>query len=85
MGSMACWLVYQRFGKKYVFCVIKKSGKSIVGWMDGRCGRKEGKSAKIGSSLKMCAVNYSSLYRDLYMGSYICWAWGGVVVKAMRY
>jgi hypothetical protein len=39
--------------------------------MNGRCGRKEGRSAKRRSGLKMFAVNYSSLYRDLCMGSYI--------------
>jgi len=43
----------------------KAENRVLFGWMDGRCGRKEGKSAKVESSLKMCAVNYSLLYRDL--------------------
>ena len=46
MGSVACCLLYQRFGKKYILCVIKKSGKSSAGWTDGRSGRKEEKSDK---------------------------------------
>jgi hypothetical protein len=39
--------------------------------MDGRSGRKKENLTKIENSLKMCAIKYSSLYHDLYMGSYI--------------
>lgn len=65
-----CWLLYQSFGKKYVLCVIKKSGKSSAGWMDG-CGKKEEKSAKIGSSLKMCAL-ITAPYIVTYIWDHIC-------------
>jgi len=47
MGSVACWLLYQRFGKKkYFLCVIKKSAKPNAGGIDGRSGRKEEESDK---------------------------------------
>jgi len=36
----------------------------LVGLMDGLEERKKNLT-KIGSSLKVCAVNYSSIYRDL--------------------
>jgi hypothetical protein len=46
MGSLACWLMYHRFGKEYVLCVIKKSGKSsgcMVFWLEGWTVWKKGR------------------------------------------
>jgi hypothetical protein len=43
MGSVACWLLHQRFGKKNTFCVSlgKAENRVLVGWMDGVEERKE--------------------------------------------
>jgi hypothetical protein len=43
MGSVACWLQYQRFGKKNTFCVSlrKAENRVLVGLMDGLVERKK--------------------------------------------